>query len=293
MESVGLIMYYFISFANEDRRIQQRIRKILFDQNIKYWADDSEINLGDDIKKRISTAIQDTSAAIIVVSKASFKSKDAFHWCKYELSEILKKSANTDYLVLPVFLEPIDEIRNELNTEDKNLLNEISGYHGLKVFDDHSAYKRLEEYLIDRENSRKSIIEDENGYYCYWGTEFGQISISANDTMNYLFIDTVHSDKGREYVIMGKFELLSHPKLNPEYNSTYHITAMKLFSSYLKKNKQDFHIVFSDKSVLRKEFAISTSNEKIEGRFTGRVNGIFPFGMNVSINYEEILTQIE
>ncbi|MDY8045214.1 toll/interleukin-1 receptor domain-containing protein [Paenibacillus polymyxa] len=287
-------MYFFISFASENSRIKEKVRSILHNLNIKYWLDNSEIKIGDNIERKINTAIKDTSAAIVIISKKYFKNNEAYPWCRHELSMITNKSADSNYLILPIFLEAIDDIRKDLSTEDKELINKLSKYHGLKAyeFEGDLAYKQLEEYLINKVQNHNGIIEDENGYFIYWGTEYGQLSYNINTPMNYLFIDTVHSDKGREYVVIGKFELFSPPKQDEKYNKEYHKTAMSLFKKYINKNKKTFNITFSDSSVYRKEFKISANNEIIHCRFTGRVNGIYPFGMDISINYTEALVKM-
>ncbi|MGO4694434.1 toll/interleukin-1 receptor domain-containing protein [Paenibacillus sp. 2TAB26] len=287
-------MYFFISFASEDGRVKEKVCSILYNLNIKYWVDNSEIEIGDNIERRINNAIKDTSAAIVIISNKYFKNNEAYPWCRHELSMMIDKSANNDYLILPIFLEAIDDIRKDLSTEDKELLNKLSKYHGLKAYEfmGDLAYKHLKEYLINKIQNHNGIIEDENGYFIFWGTEYGQLSYNINTPMNYLFIDTVHSDKGRGYVVIGKFELHSHLKQDENYNKEYHKTAMSLFKKYINKNKKTFHITFSDKSVHRKEFKISANNEVIFCSFTGRVNGIYPFGMDISINYAETLVKM-
>lgn len=284
-------MYYFISFASEDKGVKESIRKILLDNDIKHWVDDSEIVLTEKIDNKINKAITDTTAAIVIISRNYFKTEGLYPWCKYELRTILEKAKQTHYKILPIFLESMDVIKNTLNTEEMKLLREISNYRGINLFEEKSGRKRVEEFLIEQEKDNNSFFEDESGYYCYWGTEYGRTGNFNND-YNYLNIDTVHADKGREYVVIGKFELLSPAKRNEAYNKNFHNVAIKYLQKYINKEKQQFNITFSDKSVIRKDFNIVGGNEHILMCFTGRVNGIYPFNMNIAINYAEIILNI-
>jgi len=184
-------------------------------------------------------------------------------------------------------------IKKNLSEDDQILLSDVSKYHGVKLFEfeGNLGIKHIEEFLIQQEKELNPYFEDKDGYFCYWGTEFGQQG-QFNEVYNYLNIDTVHADKGREYVVIGKFELLSREKRDKSYNEEYHNTAMSYLKDYINEKKQKFNITFSDKSVLRKEFTIFKENEKISMLFIGRVVGIYPFSMNIAINYSEILLYI-
>lgn len=284
-------MYYFISFASEDKEAKESIRKILLDNDIKHWLDDSEIVLTEKIDNKINKAITDSTAAIVIISRNYFKTEGLYHWCKYELRTILEKAKQTHYMILPIFLESIDVIRNTLNTEEMKLLSEISKYHGIKLFEGKNDSKQVEEFLIEQEKDNSSFFEDESGYYCYWGTEYGNQG-QLDKVYNYLNIDTVHADKGRDYVVIGKFELLSQVKQDETYNQNYHKMALKYLQEYINREKHKFKIIFSDKNVIRKEFNIHKENEHISMLFTGRVIGIYPFNKNIAINYAEIILNI-
>lgn len=203
-------MYYFISFASEDKDVKENIRKILFKNDIKYWTDDSEIMLTEKIDKKINEAIDNTTSAIVIISKNYFKTEGLYSWCKHELARILKKAIKTNYNILPVFIEPIELIKKNLSEDDQILLSDLAKYHGVKLFEfeGNLGIKHIEEFLIQQEKKLNPHFEDKDGYFCYWGIEFGQQG-RFNQVYNYLNIDIVHSDKGREYVVIGKFELLS------------------------------------------------------------------------------------
>lgn len=68
--------------------------------------------------------------------------------------------------------------------------------------------------------------------------------------------------------------------------------ALKYLQEYINREKHKFKIIFSDKNVIRKEFNIHKENEHISMLFTGRVIGIYPFNMNIAINYVEIILNI-
>jgi hypothetical protein len=66
------------------------------------WVDTWELNVGDSILNRVQEAIQDSSALLIVLSKASVASE----WCKKELSAgLMRELDEKRVVVLPVLVE--------------------------------------------------------------------------------------------------------------------------------------------------------------------------------------------
>jgi TIR domain len=72
----------FISYAHSDKDFVDNLAGQLVMRNAHVWVDRWELNVGDSILNNVQTAIQDASALIVVLSKASVQSE----WCKKECS---------------------------------------------------------------------------------------------------------------------------------------------------------------------------------------------------------------
>ena len=94
----------------------------------RVWVDRWELNVGDSIVERVQSAIQEASALIVVLSKASVQSQ----WCKKELSAgLVRELEERRVVVLPVLVEDCDIpifLRDKLYADFRTSFDE-----GLKV----------------------------------------------------------------------------------------------------------------------------------------------------------------
>lgn len=95
-------MPIFISYSHADKSFVETLAAHLVKRNAHVWVDTWELNVGDSIVGRVQEAIQDSSALLVVLSKASVKSE----WCKKELSAgLMRELDEKRVIVLPVLLE--------------------------------------------------------------------------------------------------------------------------------------------------------------------------------------------
>lgn len=95
-------MPVFISYSHADKSFVDKLAAHLVKHNAHVWVDSWELNVGDSILNKVQDAIQDSSALLVVLSKASVQSE----WCKKELSAgLMRELDEKRIIVLPVLLE--------------------------------------------------------------------------------------------------------------------------------------------------------------------------------------------
>jgi hypothetical protein len=95
----------FISYAHSDKDFVDSLAGQLMLRNAHVWVDRWELNVGDSILNNVQNAIQDASALIVVLSKASVQSE----WCRKELSAgLMRELDERRVVVLPAILEDCD-----------------------------------------------------------------------------------------------------------------------------------------------------------------------------------------
>lgn len=95
-------MPIFISYSHSDKTFVDRLARSLVKHDAHVWVDTWELNVGDSILNRVQEAIRDSSALLIVLSKASVASE----WCKKELSAgLMRELDEKRVVVLPVLVE--------------------------------------------------------------------------------------------------------------------------------------------------------------------------------------------
>ncbi|HXM92818.1 MAG TPA: toll/interleukin-1 receptor domain-containing protein [Candidatus Dormibacteraeota bacterium] len=95
-------MPIFISYSHADNTFVDKLALSLVKHDAHVWVDTWELNVGDSILNRVQEAIRDSSALLIVLSKASVASE----WCKKELSAgLMRELDEKRVVVLPVLVE--------------------------------------------------------------------------------------------------------------------------------------------------------------------------------------------
>lgn len=98
-------MPIFISYSHADKTFVNKLATHLVRHNAHVWIDSWELNVGDSLIQRIQQAIQESSALLVVLSKASVQSE----WCKKELNAgLVRELEEKKVLVLPVLVEDCD-----------------------------------------------------------------------------------------------------------------------------------------------------------------------------------------
>ncbi|KAL7617854.1 hypothetical protein Lser_V15G03001 [Lactuca serriola] len=75
------------------------LHKALLDANISVFLDNEEIETGEDLKRELQSAIKESRASIIVLSKNYANSS----WCLYELALILEQRMSCNHIVVLIF----------------------------------------------------------------------------------------------------------------------------------------------------------------------------------------------
>jgi hypothetical protein len=97
-----LPMAIFISYSHGDQAFAKKIAIRLAKKNTHVWIDEWELNVGDSLIERIQSAIQNASALLVILSRASVASE----WCKKELNAALvRELEEKKVIVLPVLKE--------------------------------------------------------------------------------------------------------------------------------------------------------------------------------------------
>jgi hypothetical protein len=98
-------MPIFISYSHADKEFVNKLAAKLVKHDAQVWVDMWELNVGDSILSRVQEAIKDSSALLIVLSKASVVSE----WCKKELNAgLMRELDEKKVVVLPVLVEDCD-----------------------------------------------------------------------------------------------------------------------------------------------------------------------------------------
>ena len=99
-------MKIFISYSHDDTEIANTVTSILEDEDILYFRDVKNIRIGERIPEKVSRALADCSALLVIVSSASLES----NWCQYEIgqADALRKDVlpylTQDDLKLPLYI---------------------------------------------------------------------------------------------------------------------------------------------------------------------------------------------
>jgi hypothetical protein len=89
----------FIRYSHPDAKFANKLTAHLVKHNTHVWIDSWELNVGDSILTHVQEAIQESSALLIILSKASVNSA----WCRKELNAgVMRELDEKRVLVLPV-----------------------------------------------------------------------------------------------------------------------------------------------------------------------------------------------
>ncbi len=95
-------MSVFISYSHSDRNFVDQLASTLLERKINVWLDRWEIVVGDSLIQKIQAGLEECSALLVVLSKASVESE----WCKKELSAgLIRELDERKVVVLPVLIE--------------------------------------------------------------------------------------------------------------------------------------------------------------------------------------------
>jgi hypothetical protein len=92
----------FLSHSSKDKAFTRKLASRLADYDIEFWLDEAEINVGDSLMIRISSAIEETDFIAVVLSHESVNS----HWVQVELQMAMNRELSDKQVrVLPILIE--------------------------------------------------------------------------------------------------------------------------------------------------------------------------------------------
>lgn len=90
----------FISHAHEDKEeVAAPLAQALREAGLKVWYDDTELRIGDSLRKEIDRGLARSRFGVVVLSKAFFD-KD---WPNYELDGLVTRSVTGEQILLPIW----------------------------------------------------------------------------------------------------------------------------------------------------------------------------------------------
>ncbi len=95
-------MPIFISYSHSDKKFVDKLAMRLVKKQVHVWLDRWELRVGDSLLSRIQEAITESSALLVVLSKAAVASE----WCAKELNGgLMRELEEKRVVVLPVLIE--------------------------------------------------------------------------------------------------------------------------------------------------------------------------------------------
>lgn len=95
----------FLSHSSKDKAFTRKLAERLIQSGVKVWLDEAELNIGDSLLMRISTAIENTDFVAVVLSHSSVQSS----WVQSELQMAMTRElADSKVRVLPIVIEPCE-----------------------------------------------------------------------------------------------------------------------------------------------------------------------------------------
>jgi hypothetical protein len=99
---VAVVASVFLSHSSRDKDFCQRLALDLSNYEIKVWYDEWEIKVGDSLRTKISTGIEEHEYLAVVLSHASVESD----WVQIELNAALAKELRERrVVVLPLLIQ--------------------------------------------------------------------------------------------------------------------------------------------------------------------------------------------
>jgi hypothetical protein len=184
-------MPVFISYSHADELIVNKLAAHLVKQNANVWVDTWELSVGDSILNKVQEAIQESSALLVIVSKASVESE----WCKKELSAgLMRELDEKRVVVLPVLVEDCEiplflrekmyaDLRTNFERGLRNIVESISkvtnAYQGrLEKDEGHSDWAEDWGFIDERFFIRFTIVNSPKSLPM---TLLTQVSVYCNE----------------------------------------------------------------------------------------------------------------
>lgn len=116
---------FFISYASEDRPFVEKLVQELRNNELSYWFDSEDLEIGDSLRRVIDKGVQESKFGIIVLS-SKYMGK---YWTNVELVGLLNKETVENQVVLPIWhnVDESDVKKFSLTFADKVALTSAIG----------------------------------------------------------------------------------------------------------------------------------------------------------------------
>lgn len=190
-------MPVFISYSHQDREFADTLAIQLVRNRVNVWLDKWELRVGDSLLERIQTAIQGSSALLVVLSKASVQSA----WCRRELNAGLTRELEERQVVLlPLLLEDCEVplfLRDKLYADFRT------------NFDD--GLRAVLEGVAAVTNADSGRVEHP-GFHMDWSFDWGSLSGRF-----YLRVTIIEQGPDRTYTMLSEIVAAANDKATGRY----------------------------------------------------------------------------
>lgn len=248
-------MPVFISYSHKDNEFVANLAAHLVKHNTRVWVDKWQLTVGDSIIEKIQGAIQESSALLVVLSKASVQS----NWCKKEINAgLMRELKEKKVIVLPVLLEDCDL---PIFLEEK-MYADFRRNFDIGLSD-------VLEGIAKVTNASQSRIEYPN-FHVDWSVDWG---FTEEDNLNLKFI-LVEQAHDAPFTVLTELVIACNESATNRYRQ-YENAGIGWYGRYLVTeklefipNKNDFKILLEDQHPVIKNIVMQDSKSNKEYRIT-------------------------
>ncbi len=261
-------MPIFISYSHKDKKFVNKLAANLVKHKAHVWIDTWELNVGDSIIDKVQSAIQESSALIIVISKASMESE----WCKKELSAgFIKELEEKRVVVLPLLLEDCEMpifLRGKMYADFRS------------NFDD--GFSKILEAIANVTSDSQGRFEKEPDYNTDWSMDWGY----TDSDLFYLRYTFADHGKDVPYVILTEVSIIADENATKRYkkhvqNGDELLGRLPIIVTLgeFAENEKDLHLVLEDSFPKKTQFKVHDSkldlsyNVLVTSRWLGEDTG--------------------
>jgi hypothetical protein len=192
-------MPIFISYSHQNKEFADKLAANLVKHKAHVWIDSWELNVGDSIINKVQDAIQESSALIVILSKASIESE----WCKKELtSGLLRELEEKKVVVLPLLLEDCEIpifLRDKMYADFRNNFDE--------------GLNKTLEAIAKVTSTTQGRFEKEPDFHTDWSMDWG----FTNEGLYVLHHQFVDHGKDVPYVILTEASIIANDEATKRY----------------------------------------------------------------------------
>ncbi len=194
-------MPVFISYSHQNKEFAEKLAANLVQHKAHVWIDSWELNVGDSIIDKVQTAIEESSALLVVLSNASMESE----WCKKELTAgFFRELEEKRVVLLPLLLE---DCKMPIFLRDKMYADFRSNF-------DEGLSKTLEA-IAKVTSTTQGRLEKQPEYHTDWSMDWGFNDLGLF-VLRHTFVD---HGKDCPYVVLTEMNIVANKSATKRYQS--------------------------------------------------------------------------